>query len=182
METIIYFWFLLLLFLPTFIANAMPVVVKNIPVISGFKTPVNEKLFWKNKTYRGFVFWVLFAIVISLLEYKFIDYVWVEGITEKYYQIVTSYYFAILVWFIQWFWALLWDLMESFFKRRIWKKPWEALVFWDGADYIIASLILFSFIYVPSFVWIVFLVLFAPAISLTANVVAYLLGMKEVWY
>lgn len=182
MDLIIYFSFLLLLFLPTFIANAVPVIIKNIPWIKDFNKPISEKLFWKNKTYRWFIFWIFFAIIISILEYKFIKNIQIDFIVENYYMIVDSFYFAIIVWFIQWFWALFWDLIESYFKRKIWKKPWEALIFWDWSDYIISSLILFSFFYIPSIAWIIFLILFAPIISLISNIIAYLLWWKNVWY
>jgi hypothetical protein len=177
-----YFLFLLLLFLPTFIANAVPVIIKNIPIIAEFNTPINENIFWKNKTYRWFIFWVLFAVIVSIIQFNFISHIWLEQVIEEYYSIVVNIKIAILIWFIQWFWALLWDLIESYFKRKIWKKPWEAWIFWDWADYIIASIILFSFIYIPSIVWIIFLILFAPIISLLSNIIAYFIWWKNVWY
>lgn len=182
MNFIYYFTFLLLLFLPTFVANAIPVIIKNIPIISNFKKPINEKIFWKNKTYRGIIFWILFAIIISVFEYKIISNIWIEYIINEYYSIVLNIYMAIFIWLIQWFWALLWDLIESFFKRKIWKKPWEAWIFWDWVDYILVSIILFSFIYIPSVIWIIFLILFAPLISLISNIVAYFIWWKNVWY
>jgi len=97
MYLIYYFIFLLLLFLPTFIANAIPVIIKNIPIISDFKKPINEKLFWKNKTYRGFVFWILFAIIVSLVEFKLINNIWIEYIRIEYYTIVSNIYIAIFI-------------------------------------------------------------------------------------
>ena len=182
MNTIEYFIFLVILFLPTFLANATPVVVKNIPIISKFNKPINEKIFWKNKTYRWFVFWILLAIIFSLLEYKIIPILSVEFISIRYFEIVTSYFLATMVWLLQWFWALLGDIIESFIKRRIGKKPWEAWPFWDWVDYIIASIVLFSFIYTPDPIWIIFLIFFSPILSLLFNTISYLLWLKNVWY
>jgi len=45
MEIINYIIFLLALFLPTFISNASPIVIKNIIYIKDFKKPINKKLF-----------------------------------------------------------------------------------------------------------------------------------------
>ncbi len=182
MQIIQYFIFLVILFAPTFIANGVPVVVKNIPFISKFNKPINERIFWKNKTYRWFIFWVFIAIIFSLLEYKFLSKTWIKFITVEYYRTVTSYSLAVLVWFLQWFWALFWDIVESFFKRKIWKKPWEAWFFWDWVDYILASILLFSFIYIPSIWWIIFLIILSPIISLFSNTISYLLWLKNVRY
>lgn len=177
-----YFYFLIILFLPTFIANAIPVIVKNIIFIKNFNKPINEKLFWKNKTYRWFITGVIFAILTSMFLFFIIKNFPNTLINNFYIDIVPNIYIAIFLWLIQWFWALFWDLLESFIKRKLWKKPWEAWPFWDWVDYIIWSLILFSFIFTPNIVWIIFLILFAPIISLTSNIIAYLLWWKNVWY
>jgi len=182
LEYFYYFLFLLILFSPTFIANAVPVVIKNIPFVRDFKKPINEKLFWKNKTYRWFISGVFFAVLISILFFFWLKYIWNFEFINKYYEIINSLNIAIIAWLLQWFWALFWDIFESFIKRRIGKKPGEAWPFWDGIDYIIWAIIFFAIIFVPTIVWIVFLILFSPLISLIANIIAYLLWWKNVWY
>lgn len=179
---IIYFISLLIIFAPTFIANAVPVIIKNIPIIKNYNKSISEKYFWKNKTYRWFIFWVLFALLSSLLIFFFLKDLNLWEISDIYYSIIYSEYLAILAWLLQWVWALTWDLFESYIKRKIWKKPWEAWPFWDGVDYIIGSLIFFCFIFIPSLLGIIFLVLFAPFISLVANFISYLFWWKDVWY
>jgi len=61
--------------LPAYFSNMAPVIVKRINI---FKIPIdfdkkinNKPIFGKNKTFRGLVFGVLFAIVISYLQYLF---------------------------------------------------------------------------------------------------------------
>ncbi len=182
MEIFNYLVFLLLLYAPTFIANSVPVVIKNVPWIKKYNTPIHESYFWKNKTWRWFISGVSFAIIISLLEFHFLKYFWENPILEQYYSVIHSTGLAVLAWLLQWVWALLWDMVESFIKRKTGRKPGAPWPFWDGVDYIIGSLILFSPIYVPSFWGIVFLILFSPCISLIANVTAYTFGWKDVWY
>ncbi len=182
MQILVYWSFLLLLYAPTFVANAIPVVIKNIPIVKNYTTPINEKYFWKNKTYRGFIGWVLWAIAISILEYSIIRYMWENPISQQYYAVIHSFSLALLAGVLQGFWALWGDLLESFVKRSIGKKPGEPWVFWDGADYIIGSIVLFSVVYIPTLWWIAFLILFSPCISLIANTTAYIIGWKDVWY
>lgn len=182
MEYINYFLFLLTLFFPTFVSNASPILIKNIFFIKKFNKPISKKYFWKNKTYRWFISWILFAIIFSLLIFIFLKKFNLSEINSLYYSIITDYELAILSWILQWFWALFGDLIESFVKRKIWKAPWEAWPFWDWVDYIIWSLILFSIIFIPNIYWIIFLILFAPFISLIANIISYLIWWKNVWY
>ncbi len=41
-----------LIFAPAFVANAVPVVAKNIPYVRHFSRPIHAELFGKNKTIR----------------------------------------------------------------------------------------------------------------------------------
>lgn len=176
-----YFLLLLIVFSPTFIANSSPVIIKNLPYLKNLNKPISERYFWKNKTYRWFIWWIVCSIIFSIILFIFLKNLPFWFIL-KYYEIITDINIAILAWFLQWFWALFWDITESFIKRKIWKKPWEAWFFWDWVDYIIWSILFFSVIFIPSIIWIIFLILFAPLISLIANTVSYFLWWKEVWY
>ncbi len=182
MHFIIYVIFLAYFFLPTFFANGAPVVAKNIFFLKDWKTPLCEKCLWKNKTYRGLIIWILTAIAMSTLQYFFTHFLFFKGIVFPYYAIVSSFSFAIIIGFLQWFWALLWDIIKSFIKRRVGIKPWEAWPVIDGIDYVIGSLIFLSPFYIPTFVGIIFIVFIWPISSLVANTVAYFLWWKDVWY
>jgi len=190
MLVISYYIFLLVLFLPTFIANAIPVLVKNIPIIKKYDEPISKKYFWKNKTYRWFIFGTIFAILISILTFEYLDdfynYYWdnsfINNIYYQYYSVINSINIAIFTWFLQWFWALLGDLIESYIKRKVWKHPWSAWPFWDWVDYIIWSLVLFSIIFIPPIFGIIFLILFSPLISFISNIISYFLWWKNVRY
>jgi len=176
------FLFLLILFFPTFIANWVPVIIKNIPFLKDFNKAICEKCLWKNKTYRWFISWIFFWIISSVLLYYFLK--WFEfEIIKKYYEVVSSIELAIITGFLQWFWALFWDSFKSYIKRKLWKTPWTAWPFWDGIDYIIWSLIFFSIVYMPKDIIVIFLlIIFAPIISMISNIISYILWLKDVWY
>lgn len=182
LEIIAYFCFLVYFFLPTFFANWAPIVAKNIICFKRWKTPINEKLFWKNKTYRGFVLWVLTAIVLSIIEYFLVDFIPFTSIVIHYHELVSSFSFAVFFWFLQWFWALFGDIVKSFIKRRIGIAPGEAWPVFDGIDYVLGSLIFMSPFFLPSFLGIIFILVIWPISSLIANIIAYLIGWKDVWY
>jgi len=171
-----------IIYTPTFISNAIPVVIKNFSPFSNYNKPINEKLLWKNKTYRWFISWIIFWIFTSVLLYYFFQN-FENNITKKYFEIFTSLNIAILWWFLQSFWALFWDCVKSYIKRKLWKKPWSPWPFFDWIDYIIWSLIFFSFIYLPDNILIILLlILISPLLSLISNIIAYFIWWKKVWY
>lgn len=182
MHYILSWLFILYLFLPTFLANAAPIIVKNIPLLRSFKKPISEKYLWKNKTYRWFIAGILFWTMVSILQYYFTQFGFVDTVIEKYFEVITSLEIAIIAWFLQGFWALLWDAVKSFFKRKIGIKPGEPWPIFDGIDYVLWSAILFAPIFFPSIIWVIFLCCIWPIASLIANIGAYIIRWKDVWY
>lgn len=174
--------YILFLFLPTFIANGAPVVGKNLPYIKTFSRPISEKYLWKNKTYRGFILWVLAAILTSLVQYYTSDFIFVAAVKQRYLETITSGQLAFFCGLLQWFWALFGDAVKSFFKRKLWKKPWESWPVFDGVDYILWSVFFFSVLYVPHILAIWVLLVIGPIASLIANTWAYIISWKDVRY
>lgn len=182
MQILAYLFFLAYFFLPTFFANGAPVVAKNIIFFSDWKAPISEKYLWKNKTYRGLVVWILIAIIMSILQYFLTDFLFFRGVVFSYYHIVYSFPVALSIGFFQGFWALFWDIVKSFVKRKVGIKPWEAWPVIDGIDYVIGSLVCMTPFYIPTFFGIIFIVFIWPLSSLVANTIAYFLWWKDVWY
>ncbi len=162
--------FVFLYFLPAFVANAMPVIVKNIPGLRTWNTPVCESMFGKNKTYRGFVFGLLGAVIIGYILYY------------KIYFLGFPFLPYIMTSFLMGLGALVGDLVESFIKRRLYIKPGKPLPFWDGVDYILGAMLFTLPFFVPTLDQFLFLLLIAPILSLVSNSISYLLGWKNVWY
>jgi len=129
------------LFLPAAIANIIPVLVMGVPFLQkpvDFHMKIKGKpIFGDNKTWRGFFFGILGAIVTVYL----ISYV---GPKE---YLVLNYEEAnlILLGVMLGGGALLGDLVESFFKRRMDILPGKSLWVLDQIDWIIGAVIVFYF-------------------------------------
>ena len=163
-----YFYQLLLLFLPAFVANATPVVVKQLPGLVNWSTPISESVFGINKTYRGVVCGI-FAGALS-------------GAIQSYFGVGQLFMTGTI--FGSWLGAgaLTGDLVKSYFKRRLGFRPGSALPIFDGIDYMVGAIIFALPFYTPNIQGILFLLVFAPIVSLLANCFAYGLGWKSVWY
>lgn len=164
---------LVFLFVPAFVANATPVVIKNIPPFSKWNRPLNTKLFGKNKTWRGLLSGIGMAIIIAWLQFRFLP---------QWYPLAVDLKTALLIGFLLGSGALVGDFVESAIKRRLGKKPGAPFPFWDGTDYIFGALIFVAPIYLPTVLGIISLILLAPFLSLVANTISYLLGWKNVWW
>ena len=103
--------------LPAYFANMAPVIAKKInflkvPLDFGKKIS-NKPIFGKNKTFRGLVFGVLFAVIIAYIQYIFDNY----GIFMD--LPLTDYSNWLLLGFLMGFGAIFGDLVKSFIKRRL---------------------------------------------------------------
>ncbi len=167
------FFFSLIFFLPAYVANAMPVIVSGLKITPSLAKPINTKLFGESKTYRGFIFGVLFGCIAGII-FTHNGY--------SYYYIYENEYNYILLTFLLAFGALFGDLVKSFIKRRIGKKSGEPWIIFDQIDYVIGGLLFGSIILVPPIETIIILLIISPLFSLLANMIAYKLKLKKVWW
>lgn len=96
--------------------------------------------------------------------------------------IITDVHSGIFIGFILGFGALIGDALGSFIKRRIGIGRGKPAPILDQLDFIIVALILvYPFV---NFNWIFFIIALALTliIHLMANTIAYILGIKDVWY
>ncbi len=56
---------LVVFFAPMYVANGIPVVIKNVPIVSGWDTPLWEARLGRNKTIRGLVSGILAAMLMG---------------------------------------------------------------------------------------------------------------------
>lgn len=154
-------------FLPAYVANAMPVIASGLKLTPSLAKPIHAKLFGKTKTYRGFVFGIISALIIGLILY-FINF---------YNNIET-----LLLSFLLGFGALFGDLIKSFLKRRIGIKSGEPWIIFDQIDYVVGGLLFSSIVFLPPIEIIIILLIISPIFSLGANIIAYKLGIKKVWW
>jgi CDP-2,3-bis-(O-geranylgeranyl)-sn-glycerol synthase len=168
------FW-ILVIYTPAMLANATPIVVKHVPILKNWNTPLNAPLFGKNKTWRGLVCGTIVGGITGYALYIFLA----ERLNLFDGDMLRYIVFGMLLGFG----ALVGDFVESVIKRKLGKRPGEPFPFWDGVDFVIGALLFGAVLFFPgSFAEIIFLLLFVPVLSLLTNMIAYALGLKDVWY
>jgi len=78
--------------------------------------------------------------------------------------------------------AIIGDAFGSFIKRRIKIERGRPAPIMDQLDFALGALIFASLVVNISFNMIIFIIIITLFLHLGANIIAYLLGMKEVWY
>jgi CDP-2,3-bis-(O-geranylgeranyl)-sn-glycerol synthase len=177
---IVFVWKCVYFALPGVFANMAPVLFKKVnflnhPVDFGKKWK-GQPLFGSHKTFRGFFFGTLCAMVVVYIQaLLFHEFGYFRGISIVPYMDINT----ALLGFLIGFGALLGDLVKSFFKRRIGVAPGKSWFPWDQLDALIGALLLLSIVFVPPWQMVVFLVIAVPMIHIGINHIAYYLGMKE---
>ena len=166
------------LLLPAGIANMSPVLFKWIPFLNcpvdGGLLVRGKPLFGKNKTYRGFLFGTLMAIVAVYVQTLFADQMSAYSVIN--YAEINVWYWG----FLLGFGALLGDMIESFFKRQVGVKsgkPWPPF---DQIDWILGGLLFVHLFQQPISwqLWLTGTVLFGILHPLI-NLLGYWMGIKK---
>ena len=127
------------LMLPAYFANMAPVMVKKINLFVfpiDFNKQINGKpILGKNKTFRGLIFGVIFAIIIAYLQFLLYNNGYFKDVS------FINYQNWLLFGFLMGFGALTGDLVKSLFKRRIGINPGERFIPFDQTDFVVGSLI-----------------------------------------
>ena len=127
------------LMLPAYFANMAPVMVKKINLfvflIDYNKQLNNKPILGKNKTFRGLFFGVIFAIIISYLQFSLSSIEFFKSISFLDYQN------WLLLGFLMGLGALTGDLVKSFFKRRLGISPGAKFIPFDQTDFVVGALI-----------------------------------------
>jgi len=153
-----------LILLPAMIANMTPVLLK----IKYWNTPINEKIFGKNKTWRGFLSAIIAGTFSYFILVKF-------GLIDS----IDDLSFIILIGFLFSFGAIGGDLIKSFFKRKIGVGSGESWTPWDQIDYVLGAIILTYFIYQYTFSQIIFMLILGGTISALSHRFGYMLKINS---
>ncbi|HLD79376.1 MAG TPA: CDP-archaeol synthase [Candidatus Nanoarchaeia archaeon] len=157
-------------FLPGYIANMAPVLLRWIPVGG---TPINEKLFGSHKTWRGLVVAILVGGLVFWLQQ------WLYSIGFQTLALIDYAGFPFWFGFLQGAGVIFGDLVKSFFKRRQGIKPGSPWWGWDQLDFVIGGVILGFFFYVPPAGTVLLLLVLSPILHLLANNIGYLLKINK---
>lgn len=136
-------------------------------------------LFGSHKTFRGFFFGILGAIILVYIQRQlFISSAYFRDISFIDY----SAHNFILLGFLIGLGVLLGDLVESFFKRRSSIKPGKPWIPWDQLDWVLGMLILLAFVYVPPLSVLAFIIIAFPLLHILFKHIGYYLGINtEKW-
>ena len=154
--------------LPIYFANMTPVFSRKLNL---FNIPVNKKLFGSHKTYQGFIFGILVAIIVVFIQFKL-----------KLSINLLDYSDFLLIGFLLGFGTLTGDLIKSYFKRRLKLKPGKPWIPFDQLDFLIGGLLFISLIYIPSLKIIITLLIITPIGHIIINHIGYYLGLRKVKY
>ena len=166
--------------LPAYIANTVPVLVQRMPILN---TPVDfgmqfggKPLFGAHKTYRGFFFGIVSAILVVYLQtWLFMSDAWAQEVSLFSYREFSP----VLVGLLLGGGALTGDLVKSFFKRRVGVTSGTSWFPFDQIDYMIGALLFLSIIYVPSALHMLVMIVVGLVLTLLSSYVGFFLGMKE---
>jgi len=168
-------WFLV----PAGLANMAPVLVKRrfgflaIPIDFN-RTLKGKPIFGKNKTWRGLILGILagvggFAVQKWLYQFLFFKRI----------SLIDYNHFGLMLGFLLGLGAIVGDLMESFFKRRINISPGQTWFPFDQIDWILGSLAFSSILYFPSFSALFIIISLGFGLHPIANYTGYLLRIKK---
>ena len=156
-----YLYVSFLILLPPMIANAIPTLLK----MKHLSSPINEELFGKNKTWRGFIG----AIIAGTLSYLVLVKL----------NLVGTPYSPLFVGFLFGLGAIGGDLLKSYVKRKAGVEAGGSFPPWDQIDYILGMILLTFFFYEYSLSQVVFLLVLGGAASAAAHRAGYLLKINS---
>lgn len=175
--------FLLFLFSPAFIANAVPPQLKKTPILKKFNFPLDfglsykgERILGANKTFRGLIAGSILAGILCVIEAQIIEKIeFLQEIAIIDYKEFNPF----LLGFLLGFGALAGDAFESFFKRRVGVAPGESWFPFDQIDYALGAA-LFSYFYVQlDLKYYILQIASFFVIHLLAKVVGFYLGLES---
>ena len=167
--------------LPAYFANMAPVIVKRwfsflaVPMDGGRRIGGNPVL-GPHKTWRGFIFAVVFGVVVAYVQHLLSRYDFFSSLE------IVSYEGWLVLGILLGSGAIIGDLVESFFKRRksvASGKPW---IPWDQLDFVIGGLLFSSLVVDLSWTFVLWVVIVSFLLDIIVNHIAYFLKIRgERW-
>ena len=171
---------------PGMISNTAPIFVRDIfnwmakPIDFGYKIG-GKPIFGSHKTFRGYFFAIITAIIIVYIQKLIYHISFFNKISYIDYTKLNVFGILILG-FLFGFGAMLGDSIKSFIKRRINIRPGGRFFPWDQIDYVIGIILLTYFFQPMTWQMITVILIFGPALSLLTTRIGYHIGLrKEKW-
>lgn len=155
------------------------------PIDGGKNYKDGRRIIGNGVTWKGFINGTIIGtcvgLVLGIIGTYFGDLSALTGgiIDLHVYGSVTG---GLILGFLMAFGALFGDMVGSFIKRRMGLQSGQAAPFMDQLDFVIGALILSLLVVRISWKFFIIIVLLSLILHLGANTIAYLLGIKDVWY
>lgn len=133
-------------------------------------------------TWRGIVAGTLIGIITGAVQGYLAPTILAQAGPYIITPIITDISNGILIGFLLGFGALLGDALGSFLKRRLGIGRGKPAPLLDQLDFIIVALLLVSIIVKLDIRFVIVALVVTFIIHQLANFIAYLLGIKDVWY
>ena len=172
--------------LPAYVANLSGLAFGGgTPVDGGKECKDGRRLIGNGVTWKGFqngtIIGTLVGVLLGIIGTFFGDLsVLTGGIINL--PVYGSVVGGLVLGFLMAFGALFGDLVGSFIKRRIGLQSGEPAPIMDQLDFVVGALVLSLFVVRISWKFFLIIAVLSIVLHLGANIVAYLLGIKDVWY
>lgn len=172
--------------LPAYVANLSGLAFGGgTPVDGGKEYNDGRRLIGNGVTWKGFINGTILGTIVG----------GILGIIGSFYgdlNVLTSGVIVLPVYgsiiggltlgFLMAFGALLGDLVGSFIKRRMGLQSGEPAPIMDQLDFVAGALILSLLVVKISWEFFIIIAVLTLILHLGSNMIAYLLGIKDVWY
>lgn len=172
--------------LPAYVANLSGLAFGGgTPVDGGKDYKDGRRLIGNGVTWKGLqngtILGTLVGVVLGMIGTFFGDLsVLTGGIID--FHVYGSVIGGLILGFLMAFGALLGDLVGSFIKRRIGLQSGEPAPLMDQLDFVVGALVLSLLVVQISWKFFLIIAVLTLVLHLGSNCIAYLIGIKDVWY
>ncbi len=172
--------------LPAYVANLSGLAFGGgTPVDGGRECKDGRRLIGNGVTWKGFangtILGTLVGAILGIIGTFFGDLsVLTSGIIDL--PVYGSFVGGLSLGFLMAFGALLGDAVGSFIKRRIGLQSGEPAPIMDQLDFVVGALVLSLLVVNISWEFFFIIAILTLILHLGSNMIAYLLGIKDVWY
>lgn len=175
------------LMIPAYFANGSALVFGGgTPIDFGKNAWDNRRIAGDGCTWRGLIGGGLLGTIVGGLLGLLADY----GIASSLFYIIASqitfisgnFLKGLLIGFLLGFGALIGDVIGSFIKRRLNFERGKPVPLLDQLDFVVVSLLFVSFLIRLPWEVIVIIMVLSIFFHLGANIFAYAIKLKDVWY
>ena len=172
------------LLLPAYFANMFASLSSKWKAFSFMAYPVDfkknlgkKRILGDHKTFRGYFFGVLAAVIIAIIQYILYQFGFFQNISFYNYE-----YYPLLLGFLLGLGTLIGDSVGAFIKRRFNYIPGQRMLVVDQVMFVVFALALVCFVYVSNiWIWVVSIILTFIFHIIVNHLAFYLKINKNKW-